>query len=51
MSDKTIDQEQVRQEHLAEVNVTAHWLYLLAALVGGTLLMLGFIAWLGSAGG
>jgi hypothetical protein len=51
MSDKTIDEEQVRQEHRAEVHVTAHWLYLLAVLMGGTLLMLGVIAWLGSTSG
>ena len=51
MSDKTIDEEQVRQEHLAEVNVNGHWLYLLAVLFGGALLMVGLIAWLGSANG
>jgi hypothetical protein len=51
MGDKTIDEEQVWQEHLAEINVTRHWLFLLAVLAGGTLLMLGVIAWLGSASG
>lgn len=48
MSDKTIDDEQVRQEHRAEVHVTGHWLYLVVVLAGGSLLMLGVIAWLGS---
>lgn len=51
MSDETIDREQVRQEHLAEVHVTSHWLYLLGVLALGTLFMLGVIAWLGSASG
>ncbi len=51
MSEKTIDEEQVRQEHLAEVDAGRHWLYLVAVLLGGTLLMLGVIAWLGGAGG
>jgi hypothetical protein len=47
MSEGTIDQEQIRKEHLAEVNATAHWAYLLAVLGGGLVAMLGLIAWLG----
>jgi hypothetical protein len=48
MSEREIDQEQVRDEHLKEVNPAAHWAYLVAVLGGGLLAMLGFIAWLGS---
>ena len=44
MSEKTIDEEQVRGEHLAEVNEPAHWAYLAGVMSAGTLLMLAFIA-------
>lgn len=47
MSEREIDQEQVREEHLKEVNPGAHWVYLLAVLGGGLVAMLGLIAWLG----
>ena len=48
MSERTIDRDQVRQEHLAEVNPAAHWGYLLAVVGGGLVAMLLLIAWLGS---
>ena len=48
MSEKTIDTEQIRREHTEQVDPTAHWLYLLAVLVGGSVLMLGLIAFLGA---
>jgi hypothetical protein len=48
MNERTIDEEQVREEHLAAVSVGAHWAYLLGVLAGGTGLMLVFIAWLAS---
>jgi hypothetical protein len=44
MSEKTIDEEAVREEHLGEVHVPAHWLYLFGVLASGTLLMLVLIA-------
>jgi hypothetical protein len=47
MSERTIDREKVRDEHLAEVNVLAHWAYLIAVVGGGLVLMLALIAWLG----
>ena len=50
MSEKTIDAEAVRQEHLAEVHQPAHWAYLFGMLLGATALMLLFIAWLGASG-
>jgi hypothetical protein len=40
MSEKTIDEETIREEHLAEVHVPTQWLYLFGVLVGGTALML-----------
>lgn len=46
MSEKTIDPEAVRAEHLAEVHVPWHWAYLATVLIGGTALMLAFIGWL-----
>jgi hypothetical protein len=48
MSEKTIDQETIRREHLGEVHQPAQWAYLLGVLAGGTLLMLGLIALLGA---
>jgi hypothetical protein len=43
-----MDEEEVRNEHLAEVNVPAHWLYLFSVLGLSFLLMIGLIALLGS---
>ena len=51
MSDRDVDFERVRREHLAEVDRRAHWAYLLGILIVGTVLMLTLIAWLGSAAG
>ena len=48
MTEKTIDQAAVRQEHLAEVHQPAHWAYLLGVMLGTTVVMLAFIAWLGA---
>ena len=50
MSERTIDREKVRQEHLAEVNPPAHWAYLFAVVGGGFVVMLVLIAFLGGAG-
>jgi hypothetical protein len=47
MSERTIEREKVREEHLAEVNPPAHWAYLIAVVGGGLLAMLALIAWLG----
>ena len=46
--EKTLSEDDVRREHLATVNRPAHWIYLSAVLVGGTLLMVLLIAWLGA---
>ena len=48
MSDLKITEEKVRTEHLKQVNVAAHWAYLLAVLLGSGLLMIGLIALLGA---
>jgi hypothetical protein len=50
-SERTVDIDQVRQEHLAEVDEAVHWAYLVGVLAFGTILMLVMIAWLGAAGG
>lgn len=49
MSDeRTINEDQVRQEHEAEVRRPILWAYLAIVLVGGMFLMLGLIVALGS---
>jgi hypothetical protein len=47
LSERDIDKEKVREEHLAEVNPGAHWAYLLGVVGGGLIAMLALIAWLG----
>jgi hypothetical protein len=49
MSERTITEDQVRSEHLREVNVRAHWTYIVAVLGGGFLLMLALLWVLGGA--
>jgi hypothetical protein len=43
-----MNEDKVREEHLKEVNVAAHWVYLAAVLLGSALLMTGLIALLGA---
>ena len=47
-SESRITEAEVREEHLMEVNQPAHWIYLFGVLLGGVVLMLGFIALLGT---
>jgi hypothetical protein len=47
MSERTITEEQVRNEHLREVNVRAHWAYIVVVLGGGLVLMLALLWALG----
>ena len=47
MSERTIDGDRVRDEHLVELSQGAHWAYVFGVLGGGGLLMLLLIAWLG----
>lgn len=42
--ERTLTEDQVRQEHVASVNQPAHWVYLFSVLIGGTILMVAFIA-------
>ena len=44
MSELDVNEEQVRSEHLEEVNARTQWLYLFGVLLGGFLLMLALIA-------
>lgn len=46
-----VNEDKVRSEHLDEVNVAAHWAYLLGVLLGGFLLMVALIALLGGTTG
>ena len=50
MSDRDITEDDIRDEHLDEVDARAHWLFLFAVLGGGTLLMIGLIAVLATLG-
>jgi hypothetical protein len=50
MSDRNVTEDDVREEHVTAVNQPAHWAYLFGVLVGGTALMIAFIAALGAAG-
>ena len=43
-SERTLSEDQVREEHLKEVNQPAQWAYLFGVLVGGTVLMILLIA-------
>jgi len=45
--ERRVTEEQVYQEHMARVHVSAHWVYFVAVVLGGVALMLLFIAWLG----
>ena len=46
--DRNVDEERVHKEHLEAVHVRAHWAYLIGVLAVGTVIMLLFVAWLGS---
>ena len=50
MSELKVSEDDVREEHLASVNVPAHWAYLFGILLGALLLMLGLIAVPGAGG-
>jgi hypothetical protein len=49
MSERDIDAEEVRREHMDEVNATAHAAYLLLVLGGATTLMMLLLVLLDSA--
>jgi hypothetical protein len=50
MNEREITEDQVRDEHLAEVKQWHQWAYLAAVISGGLALMVAYIAALGSAG-
>jgi hypothetical protein len=50
MNERVIDEETVRQEHLREVNQRNQALYMVVVIGGGFLVMVAFIALLGSGG-
>ncbi len=47
MKEANVDEEQVRKEHLREVNQPAHWVYLLGVIFISFFLMMGLISVLG----
>lgn len=47
MSERDVDEDRVRNEHLNEVNAGTQWAYLFGVLLGGFLLMVALIAALG----
>ena len=47
MSERDIDIEDVRRDHLESVNIPAHWAYLVGVLGGGLVVMLLFVTFLG----
>jgi len=49
MSELDLTEDDVREEHLAEVNQPAHWLYLFGVLGIGLVLMIALIAVLDAA--
>lgn len=50
MSERTITEEEVRLEHLAEVRQSHHWAYIALVLLGSLALMLLFLWALGGSG-
>ena len=50
MSDRDVDEQRVRAEHLDEVDARVQWTYLVGVLLGGTILMILLIALLGASG-
>jgi hypothetical protein len=51
MTERDLTEENVRDEHLAEINPGTQWAYLFGVLLGGFLLMVGLIALLGGTAG
>jgi hypothetical protein len=47
MTDRATTEDQVRAEHLREVNVTAHWLYIVGVLGSGFVAMMALMWVLG----
>jgi hypothetical protein len=51
VNEQTVTEEKIRNEHMKEVNVGAHWAYLIGVIAGASILMVGLIALLGTMGG
>jgi hypothetical protein len=50
VKEQKVTEDMVRDEHLSEVNVAAHWAYLMGVLAGAFILMVGLVAILGTTG-
>ena len=47
-SELTVTEDDVRSEVTSEVNVPAHWIYMLAVIAGSLVLMVALMAFLGA---
>ena len=50
MSERDLSPDDIRAEHLDDVDERVHWIYLVAVLATGTVVMLGLIALLDAVG-
>lgn len=50
-NERTLSEDDVRNEHLESVSQGAHWAYLFGVILGAVVLMIGLIALLGAGGG
>ena len=44
MNERNVTEDDVRNEHLQQINPATQWAYLFGVLIGGFLLMVGLIA-------
>jgi hypothetical protein len=51
VTEQTVTEDRIRNEHMKEVNVGAHWAYLIGVIAVAFVLMVGLIALLGTTGG
>ena len=50
-SELTVTEDDVRAEVTSQVNVAAHWVYMVAIVAGGMVAMIALMAWLGAQAG
>jgi hypothetical protein len=50
-NERTLTEDDVRDEHLASVSQAGHWAYLFGVILGSMAVMVGLIALLGAGGG
>jgi hypothetical protein len=50
-NERSLSEDDVRDEHLANISQGAHWVYLFGVIIGSMLVMVALIALLGGGGG